>query len=149
MGTLKSKLALLLQATSGVDSDRQVLAVVLPPGEVLNVFEIAKCPCQKVCRHDGCTLEAHDFVSRVLALLDLLLGHVGQGSQILGHLHLEVESGLEVRLVKTREGSAGVACFELGAVHVVEFVVFRDGSWYLALGMARRASEDSNCVENM
>lgn len=42
VGALQSQLALLLEAASGIDSDGQVLAVVLSLGEILNVFKITK-----------------------------------------------------------------------------------------------------------
>jgi hypothetical protein len=42
VGTLQSQLALLLEATGGVDSDGQVLAVVLSLSEILNVLKITK-----------------------------------------------------------------------------------------------------------
>jgi hypothetical protein len=123
VSALQRKLALILQATSGVDSDRQVLAVVLPLGEVLNVLEVAKCPSEQVCRHDWCALEAHNLVSCILTLLGLLLRHVGQRGQVFGHFHFEVESGFEVGLVEAREGTAGVGRFELCREHVVVLVI--------------------------
>ena len=42
VGALQSQLALLLEAASGINSDGQVLAVVLSLGEILNVFKITK-----------------------------------------------------------------------------------------------------------
>ena len=146
MGTLKRQLTLLLQATGGVDSDGQVLAVVLPPGEVLDVLKVAKRPRQQVGRHDWCPLEAHDLVSCVLALLGLLLRHVGQGGQVLGHFHLKVESSLQVRLVETREGAAGVRRLELCGEHVVVLVVFGNTLCGLDGGSVLGAVEASHGV---
>lgn len=126
VSALQSKLALLLEAASCVDSDGQVLAVVLSLGEILDVLEVTKTPSQKVCRHDGCAVKADDLVSGLLALLRLFLGHVGQRSKILRNLHLKVESGLQVGLVEARESAAGVGRLELGGKHVVVLVVFGD-----------------------
>lgn len=146
MGALQSKLTLLLQTTSGVNSDGQVLAVVLPPGKVLDVFKVAKRPCQQVGRHDRCPLEAHNLVSCVLALLGLLLRHVGQGGQVLGNFHLKVERSLEVGLVETREGATGVGRLELCGEHVVVLVVFGNTLCGLDGGSVLGAVEASHGV---
>jgi hypothetical protein len=42
VSAFQSQLALLLEATSGVDSDGQVLAVVLSLCEILNVFKVTE-----------------------------------------------------------------------------------------------------------
>ena len=146
MSALQRQLTLLLQATGGVDSDGQVLAVVLPPGKVLDVLKVTKRPRQQVGRHDWCPLEAHDLVSCILALLGLLLRHVGQGGQVLRHLHLEVESGLQVGLVETREGAASVGRLELCGEHVVVLVVFGDTLCGLDGGSVLGAVEASHGV---
>lgn len=76
VGALQSQLALLLEAAGGVDSDGQVLAVVLSLGEILNIFKVAEGPRKQVCRHNWCAVKADDLVSGFLALLRLFLRHV-------------------------------------------------------------------------
>ena len=146
VGALQSQLALLLEAASGVDSDGQVLAVVLSLGEILNIFKVTKRPREQVCRHDRCAIKADDLVSSLLALLRLFLRHVRQGSKILGNLHLKVESGLQVGLVEARESAAGVGRLELGGEHVVVLVVFGDTLGSLDGGRVLRTVEASHGV---
>jgi hypothetical protein len=126
VSTLEGQLALLLEASGGVNSDRQVLAVVLASGKVLDVLKVTESPSQEVGAHDRGTVERNDLGARLVALLDFLLGHVGQGGLILWNLNLEVESCLEVGLIEAGEGSASIARLELSGQHVVVFRVSGD-----------------------
>jgi hypothetical protein len=126
VSTLEGQLALVLEASGGVDSDGEVLSVVLASGEILDVFKVTESPSQEVGAHDGGTVERDNLGARLVALLDFLLGHVGQGGLVLWDFNLEVESCLEVGLVETGEGSASIAGLELSGQHVVVFRVSGD-----------------------
>jgi hypothetical protein len=126
VSTLEGQLTLVLEASGGVDSDREVLAVVLASGEVLDVFKVTESPSQEVGAHDRCTVERDNLGARLVALLGFLLRHVGQSGLVLWNLNLEVESGLEVGLVEAGEGSARIARLELSGQHVVVFRVSGD-----------------------
>jgi hypothetical protein len=126
VGALESQLALVLEASGGVDSDGEILSVVLASGEVLDVFKVTESPSQEVGAHDGGTVERNNLCARLAALLDFLLRHVGQGGLVLGDFNLEVEGCLEVGLVEAGEGSTSIARLELGGQHVVVFRVSGD-----------------------
>lgn len=128
--TLQSKLALVLETLCGVDSDGQVLSVVLSPGKVLDIFKVTKGPGEEVRAHDWSLVKADDLCAGLVALLDFLLLHVGQCSLVLWDLDFKIESGLEVRLVETGECPAGIGGLELGGKHVVVCIV----SWYGSCG---------------
>lgn len=147
MAVVQSKLSLLLQSSSSVDPDWNVLAVVLALGMSLDVLEVTDSPCQKVSGHDWRSLENNSVEAITLALLCLLLRHVAESDLVLRHLDLDVESGLEVRLIETGEGSASIACFELGAEHVMELVILGDGSGNLALRGVLGAVETSHDLD--
>ena len=125
MRALQCQFALLLQTARGVHPDGQVLAIIFPLREVLNVLEVTKRPRKQVSRHDRSLLKAHDLVS-ILALLGLLLRHVRQSCQVFRDLDLEVEGGLEVRLIEARKCAAGVRGLKLGGEHVVVLIVLCD-----------------------
>ena len=125
---LKSEAALLLEAPGGVDTNGQVLAVVLPAGEVLDVLEVSDAPCEEVGAHDRGPLEGDNVKARLRRLLDLLLGHVAECNLVLRDLNLKVKGRLEVRLVEARECPASIARLKLSAEHVVVFIILGDGS---------------------
>ena len=81
-----------------------------------------------------------------LALHDLLLSNVAEGDLVLWHLKLNIEGGLEVWLVEAGEGAASIAGFELGAEHVVELVVSRNGCGNVTLGLVLGAVEAGHDV---
>jgi hypothetical protein len=56
-GVLESPLTLLLQTTGGVDTDGNLLAVVLAISESLDILKVTDSPGQKVGAHDGRGLE--------------------------------------------------------------------------------------------
>jgi hypothetical protein len=56
-GVLESPLTLLLQTTGGVDTDGDLLAVVLAVSESPDVLKVTDTPGQKVGAHDGRGLE--------------------------------------------------------------------------------------------
>ena len=147
VSTFESQLALIAKTLGGVDSNREVLAVVLASGEIFNVLKVAKSPSKQVGAHDRTALERHDLGRRLAALLDFLLRHVGKSSLILGNFNLKVKASLEVRLIEAGKSSTGIAGFELGGEHVVVFGVSRNrlgsGNGRLVLG----AVETSHLVE--
>lgn len=122
---LESPTALFLQATSGVDTDGNLLSIVSAVGQLLDVLKVTDSPCQEVGAHKRRSLERH-YVPSFLGRLDLLDGHVAQGDLIDRDLDIKVVGGLQVGLVEARESSAGIAGFELGAEHVVPLVVVGD-----------------------
>lgn len=75
------------------------------------------------------------------ASLNLLLRHIAQRRLVFRNFDVNIESGLEVRLVEARESSAGVARLKLCAEHVVEFIVLCQGGGDLALGLVLGAVE--------
>lgn len=124
-GVLQSPATLLLETTGGVDTDGNLLSVVLAVGQLLDVLKITDSPGQKVAAHDGRRLEGNQLPA-LLGGLGVLDGHVAQGDLVGGDLNLQVVSGLEVGLVEAGESSAGIASLELGAEHVVPLVVAGD-----------------------
>ncbi|KAI6764699.1 hypothetical protein HG531_012586 [Fusarium graminearum] len=107
-GVLKSPLTLLLETTGGVDTDGNLLAVVLAISESLDVLKVTNSPGQKVA---------------VLGRSSLLDRHVAQSNLVGRNLDVKVKGGLEVGLVEAGESSASVASLELGAEHVVPFAI--------------------------
>lgn len=138
---VQGKASLLLQSACCVNSDRDVLSIVLALCERFHIFEIANCPCQKIGGHDGRTIEHNCVKSIPFARLDLLLRHVAKGNLILGNLKLDIKCCLEVRFVEAGEGTACIARLELGAEHVMEFVVFRNRRRNLAFRLVLGAVE--------
>lgn len=124
-GVLQSPATLLLETTGGVDTDGNLLSVVLAVGQLLNVLKVTDSPGQKVAAHDGRRLEGNQLPA-LLGGLGVLDGHVAQGDLVGGDLNLQVVGGLEVGLVEAGESSAGIAGLELGAEHVVPLVVVGD-----------------------
>lgn len=79
-----------------------------------------------ICAHDRSSLEGYDFQTGLLALLDILLGHVTQSNLVLRNLNLKVERSLKVWLIEAGKSSASIAGFELGAEHVVMLIISGD-----------------------
>jgi hypothetical protein len=124
VGMFQSETALLLQTSGCVDANWQVLAAVLALGEGFDILKVADSPGQEIGAHDRSSIELHSLQ----AVLDLgaLLWHVTESNLIFRELELDVEGSLEIRLVETRERTACIAGFELGAVHVVKLVISWD-----------------------
>ena len=124
---LQRPVALFLQAAGGVDAHGELFPVVSALRESLYVLEVANCPAEQVGGHDWRSLEGHKLPA-LRSRLGILDGHVAQGNLVGGDLNGEVEGGLEVRLIETGKGAAGISTLELGAGHVVKLVITRDGS---------------------
>ena len=76
MRTFERKLPLIDQALGGIHSHWEGFAIVLAPGEVFDVLEIAKSPRVQVRAHDGRTLKGHHLQARLAAFLGSSLWHV-------------------------------------------------------------------------
>lgn len=144
-GVLKSPHALLLEAAGGVDTDGELLAIVLAVGEGLDVLKVANSPGQEVGAHDRAALERDNLLVGTggLGFLD---GHVGEGDLVLGDLNGEIKGGLEVGLVEAGEGAASIARLELGAEHVVELVVPGNAGGGRGSGLVLGAVETGHVV---
>ncbi|KAI6756739.1 hypothetical protein HG530_011337 [Fusarium avenaceum] len=130
-GVLESPLTLLLQATGSVDTDGDLLAVVLAVSESLDVLKVTDTPGQEVA---------------IFGRSSLLDGHVAQSNLVGRNLDFEIKSGLEVGLVKARECSTSIASLELGAEHVVRFAVVRDRSSRSRSRLVLAAVETSHVI---